>query len=60
MKLSKQILTMIVATSTVAIVSTSCEKENVRPENNEFPECGFGEEGGEKYPDVYCEACGMG
>ena len=62
MKLSKQILTMIVAGSAVATVSTSCEKENPRPNEKEQHQCVFGDcENDEKCNEpVYCEACGMG
>ena len=53
MKLSKKVLKLVIVGSALAVVSASCDKEDVKPDDNETKT--------EKCQnDDYCEACGMG
>lgn len=55
MKISKQLLTLIVAGTTLAAVTISCEKEKIEKNDDDR----IKNEKSEKEPDP-CSMCGMG
>lgn len=54
MKLSKNVLKLIVASSALAVVTVSCDKENVQPNDDDRNKTE------KSHNDDYCPACGMG
>ncbi len=64
MKLSKSILAAVVVGASIASISSSCTKEDLRKNNQETeelsPVCGFGESGEGEITYEDCPGCGMG